>query len=167
MSAHVIADGADGYRLVSADDNVVGWVRGRVIGVSGFEDEGAAVSAAIRSHRALASWLERQHLHPLPALEDAPPKFVHDGAHRWLVIGRVQVARIPAATSHGADPRSHTFEIVLKGAVSEGMAIHAALVTLQAAHGQTDPADVSVGRQPTAAHSSGLAPTTHLDSEAR
>jgi hypothetical protein len=169
MSAHVMADGADGYRLVSGDDVVVGWVRGRVIGVSGFDDEAAAVSAAIRSHRELASWLVRQRLQPLPALDDSvPPRFVHDGAHRWLVVGRVQVARIPAASSHGADSRSHAFEIVLKGSVSEGMAIHAALVALQAAHGPTEPADIAIGRHRRGVPvSNGLAPTTYLDLEAR
>jgi hypothetical protein len=161
MNIHVVADGADGYRLISSEDAVVGWIRGRVIGVGGFDDEAAAVSAAIRSYRALASWLEQQELHPFASLDDAPPKFVHDGAHRWLLIGRVPVARIPTAPAHGPARRARTFEIVLKGTVSEGMAIHAALVILRAAHGDTGSADVAVRAQRTRVGKSDvLAPST-------
>lgn len=167
MSVHVVADGADGYRLLSPEDAVVGWVRGRVIGVGGFESEAAAVSAAIRSHRALASWLERQRLRPLPALTDEPPRFVHDGAHRWLLIGRVPVARIPAGPPRGADSRAYSFEIVLKGTVSEGMVIHAALFAVYAARGQVESDDLATGRgNRTIGSSASLGPTTYLESEA-
>jgi nucleotide-binding universal stress UspA family protein len=41
MSIRVVADGADGYRLLSANNELAGWVRGRAIGVAGFADDGA------------------------------------------------------------------------------------------------------------------------------
>jgi hypothetical protein len=168
MSIRVVADGADGYRLFSPANQVVGWVRGRVIGVSGFENENVAVSAAIRSYGVLAPWLEQQRLHPFPALPDGPVRFVHDGAHRWILIGRVPVARFPDGTRRDSGARGHAFEIVLKGSVSEGMIIHAALVTLHAAHGKITPADVSgPARQNTVGASDVLAPITHREQEAR
>lgn len=143
MTIRVVADGADGYRLLSADGAVVGWARGRAVGVTGFESDAAAVRAAIRAHDVLSAWVERQHLHPLPALDHEPARFVHDGA-----------------------AREHAFEIVLKGEISEGIAIHAALLALRAAHGKIDAADITwASRASAAATSMALAPTTHLDLE--
>jgi len=168
MTTRVIADGADGYRLLSAEDAVVGWVRGRALGVTGFDDEDAVVPAAIRAYGALASWLDRQHLPPLPVLGTQPARCIHDGAHRWIVVGRSPVARLPTPPPHDVAPSGHAFEIVLRGAISEGMAIHAALIVLRAARGIVDGADISwAARRNTAGASSTLAPTTHLDVEAR
>lgn len=166
MTIRVVADGADGYRLLSADDAVVGWARGRGVGVTGFESEAAAVRAAIRAHDVLSAWVERQHLHPLPALDHEPARFVHDGAHRWLLVGRIPVARIATGTPYDGAAREHAFEIVLKGEISEGIAIHAALLALRAAHGKIDAADITwASRASAAATSMALAPTTHLDLE--
>lgn len=168
MTVRVVADGADGYRLLSADNAVAGWVRGRAVGVGGFDDEGDAVSAAIRAYCALAPWLERQHLHPLPTLGEEPARRVHDGAHRWILIGRVPVARLATGTPYAAGAAGHVFEIVLKGSISEGMMIHAALVVLRAAHGSRDAADISwAPRRHTVGARASLAPTTYLDLEAR
>ena len=167
MTVRVVADGADGYRLLSADNAVAGWVRGRAVGVGGFDDEGDAVSAAIRAYCALAPWLERQHLHPLPTLGEEPARRVHDGAHRWILIGRVPVARLATGTPYAAGAAGHVFEIVLKGSISEGMMIHAALVALRESHGSVDAADIvwaerrrAIGTDPP------LAPNTHLDLDA-
>jgi hypothetical protein len=168
MMIRVLADGADGYRLVSADDTVVGWVRGRAIGVCGFRNEENAVSAALRAYCALSPWLERQHLDPLPALGEDPARCVHDGAHRWILVGRVPVARLPSGTPYDAGAGDHSFEIVLKGSISEGMAIHAALVVVRATHDNVDAADISwAARRNVLGASASLAPTTHLDLEAR
>ncbi len=164
MSIRVVADGADGYRLMSSDGDLVGWVRGRAIGVNGFRDEDAAVSAAIRSYRVLAPWLERQRLHPLATLGDEPARLVHDGAHRWVLMGRVQVARLPVDVP-GAGASSHAFEIVLKGTISEGMAIHAALVTVRAASGTFGAADISWAPRRNAGATSSVAPVTRLELE--
>lgn len=168
MTVGVVADGADGYRLLSALNAVVGWVRGRAIGVSGFDDEDGAVSAAIRAYSTLAPWLERQRLHPLAELGDEPPRCVRDGAHRWILIGRVPVARLPTGTPYDAGARGHSFEIVLKGSVSEGMAIHAALLVLRAAHGNIDAADISwASRRDRVGATTSLVPTTHLELDGR
>ena len=162
MSIRVIADGADGYRLLSPSNQLMGWVRGRAIGVSGFSDEAESISAAIRSYSSLAQWLEQQHLHPLPELTDDPARLIHDGAHRWVLIGRVPVARLPTGTPGEAGANTHAFEIVLKGSISEGMAIHAALVALRAAHGGIDAADIAwPRRRRTTGTGATLAPITH------
>ena len=168
QTVRVIADGADGYRLLSADDAVIGWLRGRAIGVNGFDHEGDAVSAAIRAYAVLAPWLERQQLHPLSALGDEPARCVHDGAHRWLLTGRVPVARLRTGTPYDPGARGHAFEIVLKGSISDGMAIQAALVVLRAARGKIDAADISwASRRKAVGASASLAPVTHLDLESR
>jgi hypothetical protein len=167
MSIRVVADGADGYRLLSANNELAGWVRGRAIGVAGFADEGALMSAAIRSYRVLADWLEQQHLHPLPELGEEPARWIHDGAYRWLLVGRVPVARLPPGTPSGAAATAHAFEIVLKGSVSEGMTIQAALVALRVAHERIAAADVArSGRSNAFGARSSRAPTTHLELEA-
>jgi hypothetical protein len=164
MSIQVVSDGADGYRLLSADNALLGWVRGRAVGVGGLANEAAIAPAAIRSYVTLAGWLERHHLHPLLALTDDPARFVHDGAHRWLMVGRIHVARLRRGTPYDASNESPSFEILLKGSISEGMAIHAALVALHAAHGSVEAADIAwAGRSKPIGSSSRLAPITHLE----
>jgi hypothetical protein len=166
MTIRVLADGADGYRLLSAEDAVVGWIRGRAIGVTGFASYDAVVSGAVRAYCVLASWLERQHLHPLTPLDDAPARCIHDGAYRWIVIGRVPIARLPSQSPSDDVAGAHSFEIVLKGALSEGMAIHAALVVLRAARGRIDAADIVWSSRHASFGAAPLVPTTHLDLEA-
>jgi len=166
MTIQVIGDGADGYRLLSPNDNLLGWVRGRAIGVSGLRDEESLTSAAIRSYSALSAWLERQGLHPLPEVGGEPFRWIHDGAHRWLLVGRVPVARLPTGMRHDAEPDTRAFEIVLKGAISEGMAIHASLVAVRAAHGSINAADIAwAGRTKSLGARSSPTPNTHLELE--
>jgi hypothetical protein len=168
MTIRVIADGADGYRLLSQDSTVVGWIRGRAIGVAGFDDDEAVIAAAMRGYVVLASWLDRQHLHPLPSLGKEEARCLHDGAHRWIVVGGAPVARFVPARERDPGSCGQAFEIVLRGPISEGMAIHAALIVLRAAHGKIAAADIAwAQRSNTVGAGSILAPTTHLDLEAR
>ena len=139
MSIRVLADGADAFALFSSDGDLVGWIRGRAIGVAGFPDERAAIDAAMRANRVLSEWLERNGLPPLAGFGDAAPRVVHDGAHRWILSDGVPVARLPEpAPTTGDDSLTHAFEIVLRGIVNEGVAIHAALIALRAARGDID-----------------------------
>lgn len=166
MSIQVVPDGDDGYRLLSANNDLVGWVRGQAIGVSGLTDDDSLTLAAMRSYGALSAWLERQHLYPLPEVGGEPFRWIRDGAHRWLLVGRVRVARL--AARHDAGPKTPAFEIMLKGSISEGMAIHAALVALRAAHGNIHAADIAwAGRSQSFGARSSLTPTTHLELEAQ
>ena len=163
MSIRIIADGADGYRLLSANNELLGWVRGRAIGVTGFADDAEAMVAARRAYVKLGTWLERQHLHPLSDLADGN-RLVHDGAHRWLLAGNVPVARLMAGTPYDSRAATCAFEIVLKGAIGEGLMIHAALVVLRATHGSMSAADIAwAERRKPVGLSSGLTPTTHLE----
>lgn len=139
MSIRVLADGADGFALFSPHDELVGWIRGRAIGVSGFDDEATAIDAAIRANRVLSEWLDRNGLPGLAAFGRGTPNVVHDGAHRWILVERVPVARLPEpAPTAGDDSLTHAFEVVLRGIINEGMAIHAALIALRAARGDID-----------------------------
>jgi hypothetical protein len=167
MNIQVIADGADGFRLLAANNELLGWVRGRAIGVSGFADEAAAVKAAMRSYTKLAAWLERQHLRPLADLKDDEPRVEDDGAHRWVLVGNAHVARLTSGSPYDFDTPTHAFEIVLKGSITEGMTIHAALVALRAAHSTVDAADIARGgrRKPVGITSS-VSPTTHREVDA-
>jgi hypothetical protein len=166
MSIRVFNDGADGYRLISPSNDLVGWIRGRAIGVGGFADEDAAVSAAIRSYCILASWLEQQGLHALPTLGDEPARCIHDGAYRWILIGRLPVARLTTGTPCDASENSHAFELVLRESLRAGLSIHAALIALRAAHGKIDAADIAwAARADTDDAASRLAPTTYAQLE--
>ena len=139
MSIRVFADGADGFALLSPRGELVGWIRGRAIGVAGFDDESAAIEAAIRANRVLSEWLERNGLSPLAEFGDSNPHVVRDGAHRWIVVERIPVARLPEpAPTMGDDSLAHSFEIVVRGVINEGLAIHAALIALRAARGDID-----------------------------
>ena len=139
MSIRILTDGADGFALLSPQGELVGWIRGRAIGVAGFRDESAAIDAAVRANPVLSEWLERNGLPPLVEFGGSKPQIVHDGAHRWILVERVPVARLPEpAPTLGDDTIAHSFEIVVRGAISDGMAIHAALIALRAARGDID-----------------------------
>jgi len=144
VSIRAVDDGECGFRLLSPRNEMVGWVRGRVVGVDGFADEDSAIHAAVRAYRVLVRWLARHGLEPLPPIGDGPIHRVHDGTRRWILCDGVPVARLPrlAQRHRGAPPR-HSFEIVLRGGVNDGMAIHAALITLRAAHGRISVGDVA------------------------
>ena len=164
MNVQVMSDGADGYRLLSAENELLGWVRGQAIGVSALANDDAVVSAAVRAYYALSDWLERQHLHPLPELGGEPFHLLHDGAHQWLLVGRHPVARLLTETPYNAKPKTHAFEILLKGSISEGMAIHAALVVVGAAHENITAADIAwADRRKAAGARSLITPTTHME----
>jgi hypothetical protein len=107
--------------MVSPRHDVVGWTRGRVLGVTGFATQAQAVAAALRAHRVLVPWLERQGLQPLPPRGEDAMRLVRDDARRC-----------------------HAFEIVLSEPLSGGMAIHAALITVHGAHGRIGVADVAM-----------------------
>ncbi len=139
MSIRVLADGADGFALLTPRGELVGWIRGRAIGVAGFADESAAIEAAVHANRSVSEWLERNARSSLAPFGNAKPRVVHDGAHRWVLSGTVPIARLPEpAPTTGDDSLTHAFEIVLRGIINEGVAIHAALVALRAARGDID-----------------------------
>jgi len=139
MSIRLLTDGVDGFALLSPRGELVGWIRGRAIGISGFADEPAAIEGAARATRVLAKWLERNCLPRVAEFGEDTPRVVHDGAHRWIMSGGRRVARLPEpAPTTGDDSLTHSFEIVLRGIVNEGAAIHAALVALGAARGDID-----------------------------
>src|SRR3954468_19346740 len=94
MNIRVLADGADGCRLLNPDDGIVGWVRGRVIGVAGFADQASTIVAALSAFRKLAAWLEVEQRVAIPAIDGLPISVVHDGAYKWLSAGHVPVARL-------------------------------------------------------------------------
>lgn len=139
MSIRVLADGSDGFALFSPHGELVGWVRGRAIGVAGFRDEAAAIAAAVRANRVLSEWLERNGLPRLAEFDASQTRVVHDGAHRWILSDRVPVARLPEPVpTTGDDSLTRAFEIVLRRPIAEGLAIHAALIAVRAARGDID-----------------------------
>ena len=143
MTIRVVDDGYRGYRLLSPKGEIVGWVRGLVVGVNGFPDEDAAIEAALRSYRVLVAWLGRHGLEPLPQIGDGAIRVAHDATRRWILCDDIPVARLPgAAAEHQGTLPQHSFEIVLRGAVNDGMGIHAALIALRAAQGRISVADV-------------------------
>jgi hypothetical protein len=166
MSVRVVADGADGFSLLSPTNELLGWVRGRAIGVTGLADDDEAVRVAVRVYRKVAAWLERQGLRALLPIGGSAPRFVHDGAHRWITIDRHPVARLLSGAPHDAPSSAASFEIVLRGSVSEGVAIHAALIALHAAHNVSS-ADIAwPARRGLTRTAAAVTPTTHLDLEA-
>src|SRR4051812_12851418 len=104
MSVRLLADGADGYRLVDADDGIVGWVRGRVIGVAGYPDQNSAIVAALRAFGGLAAWVQSEIASP----GSRSISLVYDGAYKWLAAGGVPVARlIPRPSERVESPPTH------------------------------------------------------------
>ena len=164
MSIRVVDDGAGGYTLISPDAELVGWVRGAAVGVTGFPSEEAAVDAAVRAYRALLPWVERHGLKPLEPIGAGPMRIVHDGAHRWVAFGDIPVARLPGAIPHDrVEAAEHAFEIVLRGTPSDGVAIHAALIVQRVARGRTESAQIEWRPRAYA----GLAPVTRLGAQER
>ncbi len=168
MSIRVVDDGAGGYTLLSRDNVQAGWVRGAAVGVTGFATEDEAIAAAVRAYRALVPWVERNHLKPLVPIREGPMRLVHDGAHRWIAFDNIPIARLPNATPHDrADAAQHAFEIVLRGAVSDGMGIHAALIALRIAKGHVEAAEIAWRPRPQHGVRAGEPPHTRLEAGRR
>jgi hypothetical protein len=149
MNIHVISDGADGYRLLTPEDEIVGWVRDRVVGVIGFQDEASAASAAVRAFRTIASWLARHALGALPTIDDGKLSVADDGAYMWIVAGQVPVARLVTRTPADFSSRNeHGFEIVLRGSVTDGTVIRAALLAVETVTGPNTSADIAWAATP-------------------
>jgi len=143
MSIRVLPDGADGYRLLDPNDGIIGWVRGRVIGVAGFPDQPSAIMAALRAFRKLAAWVGSEQQRVIPSTEGQTISVVHDGAYKWLAVGHVPIARLTVrASSEFAISPDHAFEMVLHGRVSEGAAIRAAVIAVETLTGENDSVEI-------------------------
>jgi hypothetical protein len=144
MSIRVLADGADGYRLLNPDDVIVGWVRGRAIGVAGFTDQPSTIVAALTAFGKLAAWAKNERQFVMPTIEGQTISVVHDGAYKWLAAGHVPIARLLVLSPIDfASAPEHAFELVLHGQVSEGTAIRAALIAVETLTGANETADIS------------------------
>ena len=78
MSIRVLADGADGFALLTPRGELVAWIRGRAIGVAGFADEPTAIEAAVRANRTVSEWLERNARSSLVPFGNAKPRVVRE-----------------------------------------------------------------------------------------
>ena len=139
----VLADGDDTHRLEDAEGVAVGWIRGRVIGLRGLDDEQQATAVAIAAWRALTAALRRQ-FGGWPRYEPALDRLrvVHDGVHEWISDGTAPIARLVREEHGAARERSHAtahaaaqatthagplaIEFELPSFASEGIAVSAA-----------------------------------------
>lgn len=145
MTIKVLADGADGYQLIGENGEVMGWVRGRAVGVTGFRCEEDAINAAVAAHRALADAAPRLGLAALPPIRTGPVRLVHDGSDRWVAQEMTPIARLLALPDRRlADaPCRHAFEVLLRGSrISDGAAIGGALHVIRALRPDTDSARI-------------------------
>jgi len=138
VSVRIVHDDADGFYLKSPDDDVVGWVRHGIVGVTGFDDRASAIDGACAASRVLEAWLARQRLPPLSATGEVPTRVMGDG--------------------------KYAFELSMSASMSDGMAIHAALIALRAAQGQIDTAHITwpSRRNPRGNAAGAPLPTTEL-----
>ena len=119
----ILSDGENRHRLEDSTGTAVGWIRGRTIGIRGFQSELAARDGAVAAWRALQAAL-RQHYPGWPAYEAALDRLrtVHDGAYEWFYDGTAPIARLLRPHSRAYDT-SLGIELVLPSYASEGVAM--------------------------------------------
>jgi len=124
----IITDGEDEHRIESADGTPVGWIRGRVVGFSGFADEAQAVRAATAAWWSLDGSLRRQF--PGRAQQAPVSERVHvldEDTCAWVADGDRRLARLyRRGHGDGAGGGPVTIEFDLPSYASAGIVIAAA-----------------------------------------
>ena len=116
-------------------DRRVGWIRGHVVGFSGFAHELYAARSAAIAHDALRRWEMRRRNLPEPPVRTLSAAVHEAGEHRTVVAdGRIigVIARTPPGDAFDAEARGVAFEIAIPGAADEAAARGAAHVAHRA-----------------------------------
>ncbi len=132
----IIAHGEDTFRLVDATGRDVGWVRPRIVGLSGFGSEKAAQRAALDGARALVRCLKREFGTTHFELKDEPsPRMIRDGDGEWIADGSVRVARLLRVENRAGGGHELAIEFALPSYANHAVAINAAQVVYGAVNG--------------------------------
>lgn len=122
-TVRVVSCGDSKYRLERPFREVVGWIHGRALGLTGFKSESEALATAPSLRRTLNELLRGQ-LGCSVRREMASHRLrlVHDGAYEWIASENGPIARLhrPGTTASPGD--TFALEFVLPSYVSEHVA---------------------------------------------
>ena len=120
----IIDEGDNKFRLESAADVEVGWIRGHTLGFRGLPTETAAIEAAVDSSRALELSLAREFQgRPVHDMSTSDIGVVHDGAYEWVADGVRPLARILRPTSGPFSEEAFGIELLVPSYASHHVII--------------------------------------------
>ncbi|MFL5615367.1 MAG: hypothetical protein ACJ796_16990 [Gemmatimonadaceae bacterium] len=123
----LVSEGDRKFRLEDQWGEMVAWARGHVVGLNGFFSMAESMAAVPILLQALDEVLERQcPSWRRPEVDYDMMHLVHDGAHEWIAVGAVPLARLHRPRGDAPPNDSFAIELVLPSYVTESTAITAA-----------------------------------------
>ena len=128
----LMSEGDGKYRLENSAGAIIGWIRGHVIGLSGFPSVGDAMAIVPMLHQKLEKLLARHHARrPATEVNYDTLRLTHDGAYEWIADGARPIARVYRPGIAGTPSDSVSIEFVLPQSATESAIIHAALAIVE------------------------------------
>jgi len=124
----LMSQGDGKYRLENSAGAVIGWIRGQVIGLTGFASVADAMSTVPMLSQKLDTLLAQDHARrPAIDVQYDTLRLAHDGAYEWITDGARPIARVYRPGIAGTPTDSVSIEFVVPGSVTEAAIIQAAL----------------------------------------
>jgi hypothetical protein len=127
----LMSDGDSKYRLENSAGTVVGWIRGQVIGLTGFASVADAIALVPALNHKLEIALTRKARRSPPALDPGTLHLADDGAYEWTADGARAIARVYPPGIGGTPNNSVSIEFVLPASVKEAAITRAALAIVE------------------------------------
>jgi hypothetical protein len=131
-----MSQGDGKYRLENSAGAIIGWIRGQVVGLTGFASVADAMTNVPILNRRLEAVLAQHHAwRPANEVSYQTLRLVHDGAYEWIADGARPIARVYRPGIAGTPSGSVSIEFVLPESATEAAIIRAALATVQQRRG--------------------------------
>jgi hypothetical protein len=128
----LMSEGDGKYRLENSAGAVIGWIRGQVIGLTGFASVADAMAIVPMLNQRLETLLSQHPARRLPTgVQYDALHLVHDGAYEWITAGARPIARVYRPGIAGMPSDAVSIEFVLPASVTETAIIRAALAIVE------------------------------------
>jgi len=128
----LMSEGDGKYRLENSAGALIGWIRGQVIGLTGFTSVGDAMAIVPMLNLRLETLLAQHHARGRPTgVQYDALHLAHDGAYEWITDGARPIARVYRPGIAGMPSDAVSIEFVLPQSVTGAAIIQAALAIVE------------------------------------
>ena len=132
----LMSQGDGKYRLENSAGAIIGWIRGQVVGLTGFASIEDAMAIVPLLNQRLETLLAQSHARRPPIeVQYDTLRLAHDGAYEWITDGARPIARVYRPGIAGTPSDSVSIEFVLPAFATEAAIIQAALAIVEQRRG--------------------------------